>query len=275
MALKWIQANAQAFGGDSLKITIFGGTPIGLLLLTKEANNLFQRAILQSGPVFGPLGMDSERQALEKTRMLGALLNCTDKKFELVLTCMKSLSVERIVNASESMAQVGIIMKPFYDDDHIFESSPVDSLLTFAYNQQVDLLYGVNANESSPGIYSLFPHFAPDLNETVGIEDVFNAIRWIMQMARVPYLDEVLQKYTQNLSDSSSQEDMRHVVASLHSDLNFVCPTILFGQQIARNTPARQYYSYYLADNISVANTPCADWMGVCYQQEISHVFGH
>lgn len=258
-------------------MTIFGGTPVGLLLLSKDAADLFQRAILQSGPVFGPLGMDTEKQALAKTRIVGALTNCTDKKFERAIGCMRNITVEQLVNATESMAQVGINMKPMYDDDHLFEQSPIESLLAFKYNQKVDLLYGVNANESAPGIYSLFPHFAPEMNDTATVEDVFNAVRWIMQTAQMPYMDEVLQQYPQNLSDNSTQDELRHIVSGLHSDINFVCPTVLFGQQISRSTPGRQYYSYYLADSQAASSTTadCADWMGVCYQQEISHVFGH
>ncbi|GAB1269981.1 carboxylesterase/lipase family protein [Aurantivibrio infirmus] len=56
-ALQWIQENIAAFGGDSNKVTIFGGSAgaisVNYLMLAPQARGLFHRAISQSG--FGRL----------------------------------------------------------------------------------------------------------------------------------------------------------------------------------------------------------------------------
>lgn len=52
-ALRWVRDNAEAFGGDAGKVTIFGesagGALVTRLMISPEARGLFHRAVVQSG----------------------------------------------------------------------------------------------------------------------------------------------------------------------------------------------------------------------------------
>lgn len=113
LALKWIQKYIQNFGGDPAKVTIFGhsagGVIVSALVLSPYVNeNLFQRAIIQSGAYFG--GWVFDYDPIETASKLKGYTDCNN---QLTLEeCFMQMNVKHILKAFQ-MNNVGDFMSLF------------------------------------------------------------------------------------------------------------------------------------------------------------------
>ena len=143
-ALQWVQHNIAAFGGDPGCVTIFGqsagGVSVCALLASPLANNLFHRAIVQSGSAPGNL---HDRAAMEALGLEFAKRLGTDD-----LKAMRAKSADELLAAvKQGSGKVGEGTQDHLCIDGYVLRESLQRTLAAGHHHSVPLLGGTTRDE--------------------------------------------------------------------------------------------------------------------------------
>jgi para-nitrobenzyl esterase len=167
-ALKWVQQNISAFGGNPRNVTIFGesagGFSVCANIVSPAAKGLFQAAITESGPCATPL--PSKAAAEAGGAQIVSALDCADATAAATVACLRGLSIAQILavqNAVTGANSLASLFAFFPDvDGVVIPQEPITAIALGEYNH-VPVIEGTNHDEGR-----LFVALAFDLNPTVG-----------------------------------------------------------------------------------------------------------
>lgn len=166
-ALRWVAANIASFGGDPDQVTLFGqsagGDAVAHLMISRGAEGLFRRAIVQSAP----LGILSRRDRMYEAMagVVGALTPETDTR-DMLARQEKAVEVGRGFGLPSAM--------PFgtrYGHDPL----PPESLRTRAWREaapRIDVLVGATSEETG-----LFAEFLPPIKRMSELPVIGSTLR--------------------------------------------------------------------------------------------------
>ena len=253
-ALRWVQRNIGAFGGDPADVTLFaessGAWSACYLMASPGSEGLYQRVILQSGPCLEPQSLNAAKDQVPAGPPFADDLGCTQQG---QVACLRGLPAWRIARAPSLRSGInGPGSWGPVHSDAIVPLSPPEAFASGRFNQ-VPVIVGTNTDEGR-----LFAVEVKDMDryakETVWLYGADGE----RALARYPV----------------GAEGPAVAIAQSFTDSRFSCPADALRRLLARHVPV---HGYEFADTEAPFILP--DWitgldMGAYHASELAYVFG-
>ncbi|XP_058563510.1 carboxylesterase 4A isoform X3 [Neofelis nebulosa] len=287
-ALRWVQENIAAFGGDPRCVTLFGQSSgamcISGLMMSPLARGLFHRAISQRGTAALRAFITPDPLRVAKT--VARLAGCTYNSTRILVDCLRARSGAEVMHVSKKMGffhlnsqkdpqEVVWFMSPVVDGV-VFPDDPA-VLLSQGQVAPVPYLLGVNNLEFSwllPFIMKI------SLNQFIMRKGIITKLLWrtstLLNITK-EQLPLVMEEYLGDIDDHDWKM-LRNRLMGLAGDAIFVYSTLQAAHHHRVSLFLDAGFPVYLYEfehhtPTGVIIKPCTD--GADHGDEIHFIFGN
>uniref|UniRef100_A0A8C2BNQ5 Neuroligin 1 n=1 Tax=Cyprinus carpio TaxID=7962 RepID=A0A8C2BNQ5_CYPCA len=278
-ALRWTSENIAFFGGDPLRITVFGSgagaSCVNLLTLShySEGNRwsnstkgLFQRAIAQSGTALSSWAVSF--QPAKYARMLAKKVGCNLKDTVEMVECLQKKHYKELVEQDIQPARYHIAFGPVIDGDVIPDDPQI--LMEQGEFLNYDIMLGVNQGEGLK-----FVELIVDNENGVQANDFDYAVSsFVDDLYGYPEGKDILREtikfmYT-DWADRHNPETRRKTLLALFTDHQWVAPAVATADLHSSFGSPTYFYAFY--HHCQMEQVP--PWADAAHGDEIPYVFG-
>ena len=272
MALMWIQNNIFAFGGNSNSITIFGessgAASVGLHLLSSGDDELFQRAILQSGSPLAYWATMTKPQARQRLKRLLKKVNCQDD--HTILNCLNQIPAEVIVKAQQDLSSVQLghfTWVPVVDHQLILNNPRI--MLSNLQMKRSNILLGSSKNEGSRWMVYLLHFLKHKAPFTLTSNELHSLIDKVFYELSEPARSKIKKFYFDLQHKKTNSKYNRDLYQIILEDRHMFCPMLDFAK--AYSVSGNDVFMYRLKHRAKNEDWP--EWMGVVHGSDLQVLY--
>lgn len=278
-ALRWTSENIGFFGGDPLRITVFGsgagGSCVNLLTLShySEGNRwsnstkgLFQRAIAQSGTALSSWAVSF--QPAKYARILATKVGCNVSDTVELVECLQKKPYKELVDQDVQPARYHIAFGPVIDGDVIPDDPQI--LMEQGEFLNYDIMLGVNQGEGLKFVENIV-----DSDDGVSASDFdFAVSNFVDNLYGYPEGKDVLREtikfmYT-DWADRHNPETRRKTLLALFTDHQWVAPAVATADLHSNFGSPTYFYAFY--HHCQTDQVPA--WADAAHGDEVPYVLG-
>ncbi|XP_056108769.1 neuroligin-1 isoform X2 [Rhinichthys klamathensis goyatoka] len=269
-ALRWTSENIAFFGGDPLRITVFGSGAgasfVNLLTLSHYSEGLFQRAIAQSGTALSSWAVSF--QPAKYARMLAKKVGCNLKDTVDMVECLQKKHYKELLEQDIQPARYHIAFGPVIDGDVIPDDPQI--LMEQGEFLNYDIMLGVNQGEGLKFVEPIV-----DNENGVQANDFDYAVSsFVDDLYGYPEGKDILREtikfmYT-DWSDRHNPETRRKSLLALFTDHQWVAPAVATADLHSSFGSPTYFYAFY--HHCQTEQVP--PWADAAHGDEIPYVFG-